>query len=633
MSQTCAQHPDRESEGACLRCGKATCALCKVEVDGSVFCSVLCFTEGPSTVADPLAGVGLDPSSVQVPQATPLDDESVVLPASQAASPDLETSILDMGNTSLKDKDHSDVSGGGSSVMDVPALEKDNTSILGMDSIPKPQGAGEKMPYVMPVGSDGPASDADAMMPIVLPGTRRTTIQSSCVFHPDTPAVVMCSKCGDPICTMCVDDAEHGGRCAPQCRRNVKGSESGKKSGLLTAAVAALAALVLVGGYFLMRKPEDVALLKAPKVVEIAKADPSLEKKAREEAEAKVRAEKDAKEKEEAAAKATAEKKAKEEADAKARAEKEAKEKAEAEAMAAKAAAEKKAREEAEAKAAAESLAKAEADKKAKEEAEAKAKAEAMAAKAASEKKAKEEAEAKAKAEKDSKEKEEARLKAEAMAKANAEAEARAREEARLKAEADAKAKRDAEANQLESSLLTAAALIREATPDFKELAALLDPGVAAPGDIRKDSARTAALEKKLSDARAEYVRVLATTPDREKVQWRIEVLGELISTLDGGLARVKSDRMQRQAAQRFNEAMPLYKRFTSRIREAKDPSEREGWLASGELARVKLDEARSLYRELKFTSREPGSYDIKLSTIDELIESLDGELKSASRK
>ena len=53
------------------------------------------------------------------------------------------------------------------------------------------------------------------------------------------------------------------------------------------------------------------------------------------------------------------------------------------------------------------------------------------------------------------------------------------------------------------------------------------------------DSARTAALEKKLSDARAEYERVLAKSPDREKVQWRIDVLGELISTLDGSMSSV----------------------------------------------------------------------------------------------
>src|SRR4029453_9591491 len=101
MSETCSQHPDRPSEGSCLRCGKGTCALCKVDVDGSVFCSVLCFTEGPAetppAASDPLAGMGLDASSGQVPQAqaNPLDDDSVVLPVQE--NPDLETSILDMG--------------------------------------------------------------------------------------------------------------------------------------------------------------------------------------------------------------------------------------------------------------------------------------------------------------------------------------------------------------------------------------------------------------------------------------------------------------------------------------------------------------------------------------------------------
>jgi len=167
MSDTCSQHPDRPSEGSCLRCGKGTCALCKVDVDGQVFCSVLCFTEGPAETApaasDPLAGMGLDASSGQVPKAVnPLDDDSVVLPAQ--ASQDLETSILDMGEKKKKEEE-AQVGGGGSSVMDAPSLRNDNTSILGMDAISKPQGAAEKMPYVMPVGQDGPASDGEPMMP------------------------------------------------------------------------------------------------------------------------------------------------------------------------------------------------------------------------------------------------------------------------------------------------------------------------------------------------------------------------------------------------------------------------------------------------------------------------------------
>jgi hypothetical protein len=642
MSQTCAQHPDRAAEGNCQRCGKTTCSMCKVDMDGSLFCSMLCFTEGPSTSVDPLAGVGLDASSSQVPKAV-LDDDSVVLPASQGTAPDSETSILDMGNTSAKERDDAQVGGGGSSVMDVPSLRKDNTSILGMEAIAKPQGAAEKMPYVSP---GGPASDGEPMMPLILPSTRRATIQSNCVFHPDTPAVVLCFKCSDPICTVCVEDSEHGGRCSPQCRRDAMHQAAGQKSGLLTAAVAAAALVVAAGIFFIVRKPEETPPVKTASMGEISKPDPAAEAKAKSEAEAKAAKEKS---EAEAAAKAAAEMKAKEEAEAKAKAEKEAKEKAEAEAMAAKAATEKKAKEEAEAKAKAEkeakergeaeAMAKAAAEKKAKEETE---------AKAAAEKKVKEEAEAKAKAEREAKEKEEARLKAEAMAaKAKAEAEARAKEEARLNAEAEARAKveaeakakeearlkADAEAKQLETSLLTASTLIREATPDFKDLALQLNPGITTPGDIRKDSARAAALEKKLADARTEYERVLAKSPDREKLQWRIDVLSELIEALDGGLSRVKSDRMTKQATQRFNEAMPLYKRFTSKIAGAKDPSERQELLSMGELARHKLDEARSLYRELKSTSREPSSYDIKLSSIDELIESLDGELKRSPRK
>jgi hypothetical protein len=210
-------------------------------------------------------------------------------------------------------------------------------------------------------------------------------------------------------------------------------------------------------------------------------------------------------------------------------------------------------------------------------------------------------------------------------AKAKAEAEARAKEEARLKAEAETK--------QLETSLLTASTLIREATPLFKDLALQLDPGIMAPGDIRKDSARAAALEKKLADARAEYIRVLPKSPDRETVQWRIDVLGELIEALDGGLARVKSDRMLKQAEQRVEEARPLYKRFNSRIRDAKDPAEREELVSMGTLARHKLDEARTLYQELQSTSKDPVKLEKKLSSISDQLEILDAELKPAPSK
>jgi hypothetical protein len=534
MSQTCSQHPERPSEGNCLRCGKATCALCKVEDQGNVFCSMLCFTEGPSSPADPLAGVGLDASSTQMPKA-PLDDESVVLPASQAAATDMETSILDMGDTPRRETEPID--GGGSSVMDVPELRKDNTSILGMDVIAKPQGAAEKMPYVMPVPPDaGAGSDADAMMPIVLPSTRRSTIQSNCVFHPDTPAVVLCSKCGDPVCTMCVEDTEHGGRCSPNCRRSATVRRQEKRSGLLTVTVVAVAAIAIGGILFIVNRPEAPPPAKASGV-EIASTGSSAETEAKTKAEAdakaaKEKADAEARMKAESEAKAAAEKKEKEEAEAKAKAEKEARDKAEAEAMA-KAIAEKKAKEEAEAKAKAEAEAKAKAaEMKAKEEADAKAKAEA-------------EAMAKAKAEKEAREKEEARLKAEAAAKAAAEkkakeeADARAKAEAMAKAEAEKKAKEEAAAKavSIENLFRKASGLIREATPAFHALAD--EPGALSQAAIP----RIDAVVLKLSDAHGTYVSLLEDAPDRALVERRISILDDLLATLQHCRARCNDAR------------------------------------------------------------------------------------------
>src|SRR6185295_5631912 len=87
MSSTCSTHPDRNSTGACARCGMRTCELCNVDVGGARYCSIVCFTEQALAnkgkklpAADPLADVKLK------------DDSSVVLPAQ---GEDI-TSILDL---------------------------------------------------------------------------------------------------------------------------------------------------------------------------------------------------------------------------------------------------------------------------------------------------------------------------------------------------------------------------------------------------------------------------------------------------------------------------------------------------------------------------------------------------------
>ncbi|HLY11295.1 MAG TPA: B-box zinc finger protein [Planctomycetota bacterium] len=436
MPDSCAKHPDRASAGACKRCGGSTCPVCMLDVDGSIFCSLLCFTEQtlstkrrtlrepalppptPETApaaevvspepapaapadsgsgdafddvwarleapadaspaatpaaeaasADPLADIGLDASSGSMPKAPSQTESQAMLDVEQlfkkfggaapapeprfvdssrtnipvaepapepepAAGSDFnEPSIMmsaaqaDLGASAPKQDDSSIMTpsaGGdegtsilelnalrrddGTSVLDMGAVKplrdpsedigssalmnavkKDNTSILGMQSIPKAEGAGERMPFVIPDQEDleepavpatpedlppperprlpsvHDAPEAETPLPMILPGTRRSTIQATCVFHPDLPAVVLCSACGDAICTLCVTDEAHGGRCAPSCRRD---DPVRKRSRAFGAILGASAAAAIVGAVWLYlmagKEPPPTKIEPAP---------------------------------------------------------------------------------------------------------------------------------------------------------------------------------------------------------------------------------------------------------------------------------------------------------------------------------------------------------------------------------
>src|SRR5262249_55946206 len=159
--------------------------------------------------------------------ATPKDDSSIATPRSvvdegtsilsiDSIKRDDGTSVLDMGAVKREIDPSADV--GSSALMN--AVKRDNTSILGIGWIRVAEGAPERMPYVIADHGE-PTSPAagDTPMPMVLPSTRRSTIQAHCINHQDTPAVVLCQRCGDPVCTMCVTDEAQGGRCTPFCRR------------------------------------------------------------------------------------------------------------------------------------------------------------------------------------------------------------------------------------------------------------------------------------------------------------------------------------------------------------------------------------------------------------------------------
>src|SRR6185436_3981785 len=187
MAESCSRHPDRASEGVCVKCGGQTCVMCRVDVDGAHYCSIICFTEAalatkrktlrePSPAPDPLADLDLSKSPAPADSEAPVEDPSIVLSAQQAESQDdsslllkkddaSETSILDMGD--LKPAEES-------SILQMKA-KQDHTSILGMGAI-------AKKPSDLPTWMDEPPK-TETPLPMVLPGTRRTTIETNCVFH------------------------------------------------------------------------------------------------------------------------------------------------------------------------------------------------------------------------------------------------------------------------------------------------------------------------------------------------------------------------------------------------------------------------------------------------------------------
>jgi chemotaxis protein histidine kinase CheA len=542
MPSWCAKHPTRAATGTCKRCGKSTCSFCSVEVDGNVFCSVLCFTEttlskqgkslkkppgarGAGAVHDPLASIDFKKAAAPPDPAAALSESSVVLGADQAqpapedssilmsqaeGDPEKsETSILDMGTLR---KDEGAPPEEESSILQLDPQQKDPTSILGIGAI-------HRTP-ALPSWLDEPPK-TETPLPMVLPGTRRSTMQSDCVFHPETPAVVLCSRCGDPICTMCVSDEARGGRCQPRCRRDARARLVRR-----TGAGVAAAALVALGVWLCLPKNGAPAKTEPPAV------DPAAEARAKAKAEALARAEEQAK------AEALARAEAQARLDALARAEAEAK---------AEAIAKAEALERAKAEALAKEAAKAKAEAEAREDARARAEAFASAAAAAKEALAKAEAEAKAKAEAKAEALAKAEAKAREDAEAKAKAEAQAKAEARAKAEALAKAREladfearaKAEAARRDQAMAGAARQIREATPLYAELAEGLERVDESSDDVKLWVAKIDALDRKLKEARDAYSKEITAAPDRTLLARRIQALDDLRDALCVGLERL----------------------------------------------------------------------------------------------
>ncbi len=486
-----------------------------------------------------------DDSSIMMPASDAAQEENTSILEMNALRKDDGTSVLDMGPVKRPDSDESEQIG--SSAL-MSSVKKDHTSILNMSAIPKPPaGAVENMPFVIPetpdeaqpvipaapedlppreprLSSVWDAPKAETPLPMILPGTRRSTIEALCVRHADTPAVVLCSKCGDPICTLCVTDEAHGGRCMPYCRRDDPARKRNQKFVIMAVATAALI-LIAVGWAFMPPKetpkqpdpvvvappppppppppvvieppppppvvvvpppppppPPPVVVVPVPVVIPKPPPPPPPPPPV-------------------------------------------------------------------------------------------------------------------------------VVVPVPVVI---------------PKPPPPPPPPPPPKPTALEVALGSASNLIREATPVFVELADNLDPSKMPEEDVRAQLTRADAVERKLNSARGEYARIVAEAPDRAKVEWRMDVLGELITTLEWGLDRVRVPRMLRQASLRIAEAMPLYRRVSGGREDARDASERAALATMSELALAKLKEARGLYVQTKAAAPEPEKIGARIRQLDELIETLE---------
>jgi hypothetical protein len=125
-------------------------------------------------------------------------------------------------------------------------------------TIPVPKNGGAGGP-----GNSAPPAPGDAVTPgqmrrIIVPGTARQTLSSSCFFHPDTSAIVRCVRCRNPICSLCAEETTEGLMCAPACGvPDPVGEQQRRSFKLLNLAVVAALLFACVESVLLFHAIRD----------------------------------------------------------------------------------------------------------------------------------------------------------------------------------------------------------------------------------------------------------------------------------------------------------------------------------------------------------------------------------------
>ena len=206
----CINHTSERAVGLCGTCQRPACYRCSLTIDQVIYCSTACFNERPakSKASAPAPAPAPSPAAAAVALA---DEFSDVVAAIDARGSAAQQSALAEPSVVL-----------GAHLAD----DNSGTTMLGMSAVP------------------GLAKDGSSTL--IMAGTRRALLSSSCFFHPDTSAIVLCVKCRNPICTLCAKETPEGLTCSPSCGPpDLVGVRERRKVTLVNVALVGAILLVL----------------------------------------------------------------------------------------------------------------------------------------------------------------------------------------------------------------------------------------------------------------------------------------------------------------------------------------------------------------------------------------------------
>jgi hypothetical protein len=227
----CINHTSERAVGRCGTCQRPACYRCSLTIDQIIYCSTACFNERPAKGKIPAP----PPAPAPAASAAALADEfSDVVAAIDSRAVAAERAALTEPSVVLSAHLADDHSG---------------TTMLGMTPVPG-------------LSKDGSST-------LIMAGTRRALLSSSCFFHPDTSAIVLCVKCRNPICTLCAKETPEGLTCSPACGPpDLVGVRERRQVTLVNVAIVGAILLVLAESGVVLWASRDaelrVATLKVP---------------------------------------------------------------------------------------------------------------------------------------------------------------------------------------------------------------------------------------------------------------------------------------------------------------------------------------------------------------------------------